>query len=391
MKPHLLLTLISLAVMPLMRATEPWAGSGTVDDPYQIGSTADWDNLAANVNAGNRYSGIFFVQTQDIAITTMIGEQGNPFCGHYDGDHKTLDIDFNYSSVMEVAPFRYAHDASFRDIIETGTLWSDDYHAGSLVGLATGNISIINCRFGVSYTNPRHDINSGGVVGFAQNGCSLTMEGCLNIGRFTANPSSNGFGGMVYAETGATVRFINCLFKPSEIIGFFHLYNNTYLAGGVAFDENTFTNCYYTEPIGFEGGKHAYRITGAKDIPDKEDITVERFEFCTVGYDVSGILAYETGLELMDGIYAAEGEEIQLNLSGANTFKASAGTLTGDMNPHTLLVGNANTIIESDDEDTPTGYVETAADTQAIKFLRDGMLYLTRNGHVYRATGEQIQ
>jgi len=89
--------------MLMLTATTTWAwdGFGTEESPYQIKSTADLNQLAADVNGGNDYSGKYFVLTDDIEYThnkawndatstednfTAIGNNSKPFKGTFDGD-----------------------------------------------------------------------------------------------------------------------------------------------------------------------------------------------------------------------------------------------------------------------------------------------------------------
>ena len=68
-----------------------FTGSGTVDDPYQIGSKEDLAALRDSVNAGEPYTGVYFVQTADIDLSGLnwvpigLATTAHGFCGNYDG------------------------------------------------------------------------------------------------------------------------------------------------------------------------------------------------------------------------------------------------------------------------------------------------------------------
>ena len=86
-------------------ADDAYQGSGTENAPYIISSTSDLDLLAMLVNAGNDFSGKFFLQSADITYThatnwndanstennyTAIGTDDHPFKGTFDGQNFTI-------------------------------------------------------------------------------------------------------------------------------------------------------------------------------------------------------------------------------------------------------------------------------------------------------------
>ena len=70
------------------------SGSGTSNNPYQINSAAELAYLASAVNAGESYSGKYFVLNVDINLNgkswTPIGTKANPFAGTFDGNGKQI-------------------------------------------------------------------------------------------------------------------------------------------------------------------------------------------------------------------------------------------------------------------------------------------------------------
>ena len=67
-------------VVPVM-ALHSLTGYGTEASPYQISSTDDWNNFAANVFLGQSYSGNYFKLTNNISVTRMVGVYGKSFNG----------------------------------------------------------------------------------------------------------------------------------------------------------------------------------------------------------------------------------------------------------------------------------------------------------------------
>ena len=69
-------------------------GDGSYENPYEIATLADLQELQTAVNSGTSYSGSYFLQTADIDMTSAGNWQGigtyspstNVFSGSYDGD-----------------------------------------------------------------------------------------------------------------------------------------------------------------------------------------------------------------------------------------------------------------------------------------------------------------
>ena len=68
-------------------------GKGTQEEPYLIGSTADWNDIIRAHGLNPVYcQGCFFKQTADFAVSTSLGTSTNPFEGTYHGDGYTLTL-----------------------------------------------------------------------------------------------------------------------------------------------------------------------------------------------------------------------------------------------------------------------------------------------------------
>ena len=118
-----------------------FAGSGTADDPFLIHSEADWNYLAAKVNSGINYSGKYFRMTEDISVTTMVGNsESNSFRGTFDGSGHTLTISYNTTSDY-TAPFRYIQGATFKNLKVTGSITTTNNLAAGIAGLNTNAVA----------------------------------------------------------------------------------------------------------------------------------------------------------------------------------------------------------------------------------------------------------
>ena len=325
----------------------PYAGAGTVADPYLISSAEDWNILADQVAAGNTYAGKFFRQTADISVTTMVGAGSwenpeHPFRGTYDGDGHTLTFTIS-SSEHYIAPFRFVNGATFKNLIIDGANTSTGINNAGLVGFSIGDVAITNCAVRATITNnatstPFGYGNSacGGFYGRLHAG-SLTFNGCLFSGQIVGSAfCEGGFVGWASDPTG--VVFADCLFAPTALASNTDGTNTFYRGPDNVL---TFTNTYYLTSFGTAQAKQAYTITA------EAGLTIANAGTETV-YNVSGITSYGTGIKYSNVLYGGNADAVSLNLSGSATgYEASTGTLSGNANPYTLTMSDANVSITS--------------------------------------------
>ena len=336
-------------------------GAGTEANPYLISSEADWNYLAIKVNSGTSYTGKFFRQTTDINVTTMVGNSSDskPFSGTYNGDGNTLNLSLN-TTTPHTAPFRFIADATIKNIVTTGSVYSTSNHPSGLVGTTDGTCTILNCRVGADVGGAQH---SGGIVGHSMY-ANISIIGCVYTG--TLNPKSGqktggilGWGG---DGGGHTMTISDCLFVGSLVgstqfhpIGIVQNTDNT----------RTVSNSYYTLAANIDEDTHgnsfvnglSYKGKFARSISAGTDVTVANAGAATE-YDVSGITSYGTGI-LYDGVlYAGNGEAVSLTLSHGEaptgyTFSQytvnGGGTLANPTtNTPTLTMTDANQTINAD-------------------------------------------
>ncbi|MBR4829804.1 MAG: dockerin type I repeat-containing protein [Muribaculaceae bacterium] len=216
-----------------------------------------------------------------------------------------------------------------------GTISTNGKYAGGIIGIAQGSASITNSVSSVTINSSTEgDGTHGGLVAVQANnsGITLDIEGSVFNGKLLGT-STNSCGGFV-GWRNKTVNISNSLFAPAEVtIDDSDCYTFSRRGGA------TITNCYYTEALGEVQGKQTRSITAG------EGVTVE-FSGTAAEYGTSGITAYGTGI-MYDGVlYAGNEEQVSLNLDGSTTgYTASAGTLTGEENPYTLIMPDENVII----------------------------------------------
>ena len=226
-------TLLMIAAVAMMTAMSApawaWDGSGTSDDPYLIKSSADWQTLSANVDAGNSYSGQFFRLTQDIDIGSVsIGNMQHQFSGTFDGDNHTLT--YNIGTVDNAindcsAPFTFVSGCTIRHLHTTGTIYTRDWYCSGIVAriCGPGATYLTDCHSSVRiWASYGSVIYNGGLVGQVQARTaipatdSLVIDRCSYTGALLNQQGTNReCGGLVgSAEMPVTVR--NSVFDPQD-------------------------------------------------------------------------------------------------------------------------------------------------------------------------------
>ena len=322
-----------------------FAGTGTADAPYLIPSTFAWNHFVNKVNSGTSYEGKHFRQTADINVTTMAGTKVYPFKGIYDGAGYTLTVAYNTTEEC-TAPFRYIEGATIKNLRTAGTITTSAKFAGSIVGQAKCNNTILNCRAGVAITSTKNgDGTHGGVIGLMQgdntNNTITAIEGTVFEGKLLGDNTNScgGFVGWCPTEQQVRLELANNLFAPQEVT--LSTASCKTFSRGSDMNLITITNCYYSRTLGSVQGKQMYSITG------EDGVSVANAGAATE-YSVSGITSYGTGIVYDGVLYGGSGDAISLNLSGSTNYTASAGTITGSSNPHILTMAAANTVIYGD-------------------------------------------
>lgn len=344
-------------------------GNGIENDPYLIPSEDVWNYLADQVNGGTNYSGKYFQQTGDFTVSSKI--IGYPtddthyvtFNGIYDGNGHTITASINKSDERYVAPFHCIADATIKNVIVTGSVTVSGSasierrrHPAGLVGVTDGTCILQNCRVSANVSGCDY---MGGLIGHTQN-ANITITGCVYSGTLTASDKNNtggliGWGG---DNGGKTYTLTNNLFAGSYSgSGKFHPVGFLYNPTG---NTRTVTNTYYMTGLRNVGdddgnslvkglvnkGNFAYSITGGTGV------TVSNAGTPTTYYNVSDITSYGIGIKYGEVLYGGNGDAINLNLTATNhagysvyDHSTNNGSLTGDDNPYTLTMADADATI----------------------------------------------
>ncbi len=251
-------------------------------DTYTIKTAEGWDYFCQRLKVDtelNGFSGKTIELAGDITVTTMAGNYDHSFKGTFDGKGHTLT--FNYTANMaNCAPFCTTNGATIRNLHVTGLILAGTYaYCGGLVGSASGNLTIENCRVSTQISSTINgEAGHGGIVGLLSsqyNQCHIT--GCVYDGLIYNSNTWNqtyGCGGFVggFSQYGYAI-LKDCLFLHGQYDknnGKHELWwgnendkNSTFLHRTNNQGEGKLTNCFYVGTRGLKQGSPAVESTDA--------------------------------------------------------------------------------------------------------------------------------
>lgn len=174
---------------------------GSVENPYSISTSADWDAFAAKVNGGE--TNIHAKQTGDISgVTTVIGTEANPFKGTYDGQgYKISDINITGENHLGLFGYVSSPDAVIQNVVvASGTITATGRSIGGIVGtLHEGKIDhcVNYANITSSYSSTGAGVRMGGIVGwmYGDKVAVNTVIYCINFGSVTASGTNGSYAG----------------------------------------------------------------------------------------------------------------------------------------------------------------------------------------------------
>jgi len=303
-------------LQPIM-VVRSFAGQGTAQSPWLIGSYDDWQALASNIYLDQSYSGKHFRLTADINIVRMVGchpaqNTYKTFNGTFDGDGHTINITRNETAEF-CGPFAYTYGATIQNLITTGTITTSHKHAGGVVGRnGTARLTLRNVHSSVTINSTYSgSAEHGGLVGYTIN---ADLIGCAFVGSLLGT-TSYGCGGLIGWKTNtsnSSANITDCLFAPASVtVGTTNAYTlarNS--SGGVV----NVINSYYTQTLGTNQsagtpgqGKLRHSITA------EPHLTLRNVGPVTE-YNVSGIRSYGVGIGMNDELFAGLGDSVSLYL-----------------------------------------------------------------------------
>ena len=333
---------------------------GSEEYPYLITDATSWDYFVSLVNKGEaKYASAYYKLTADITVTTMMGNNTYPFKGHFDGgvyddDHNltgyhTLTVGYTTSDEY-AAPFRYVDGAEFSNLRVAGIIRTSKKFAGGFIANSKGTTSITNCRSSVTINSSFNgDGTHGGFVAFNTGG-TLTITGCTFDGYMLGGNTNNCAGFVGWNETNnnanGKVTITNSLFAPK---GIEQVIQKTFVRSrDYATTVINITNSHCTAPYDNDQQSRIYSITA------DENVSMTYSGTNPTAYNVSGLTTYTVGLKFDGVLYAKNGDQLSLTLTHTGKapngsvfsgFDTTAGTLSGESNPYTITMTNANATI----------------------------------------------
>lgn len=179
-------------------ATKFGGGMGTQSDPIIINSADQLKLLANNVNSGkSTYNGIYFRLDVNIGLGnhpwTPIGTSNNKFLGTLDGNNKTIDGLYIYTSSSNQGLFAF-NDGVIKNLLVKGAITAANY-VGGICG--SNNNIIDNCINGVTITATGENI--GGLAGYLD-AMKATIRGCKNLARISGASTVGGICGYIIMD-----------------------------------------------------------------------------------------------------------------------------------------------------------------------------------------------
>lgn len=280
----------ALAGQPMLSAVMPaavtLAGSGTEDDPYQIGSAEDFAAITWQNSSG------YFKLTDNITVTKPCDAT---FKGTFDGDGHTVTLQLDVTSGNAGLFAKTGSGAVIKNVIVDATVTSSVYSYTSqyygvagLVGYVDGKTTIDHC--GVTGTVKGTSTSSsyaayiGGLIGVISDKCEITNS-YVSATVENANKNKDSYtGGFLGRTSGTYTLSVTDCYASGDVTaaggragGFTgyvycsnrnkHTYTNCYAAGTVTASAGngfgfaysyastgySFTKCYYNNTANSEG------------------------------------------------------------------------------------------------------------------------------------------
>ena len=185
-------------------------GEGTQSKPYLISSTDDWNSFVytLNVEKNQKYLNEYVALSADITVTEMAGaSEDDCFQGIFDGKGYTLTFNRVISDQSDpdsayTAPFRYAKNATFKNLQVAGYIKTVQPHAAGIVARSYGKLDFKACRVSTTFNSlvyPYYDMDHakdednpeygtfgyhGGYLAWMAEGACAEFTDCLFDGTF---------------------------------------------------------------------------------------------------------------------------------------------------------------------------------------------------------------
>ena len=213
---------------------------------FEIATADDWKAFCDLVNGGQITVDAKLTKNIDLGSNVwMIGKNGKPYSGTFDGDGHTLSIDLNV--ISEAAPFFYTSGgATIKNLHTKGKITTTSKGASGLIDRVVGKTTICKCISEVDITSSYaiSACQASGLVSFNKSKMGdLTITDCIVKGTFnaTTEKGSTAMGGFVSYNNEVVCTISNSLYLGSNNGG---IWSYTFA------NNATINNCYYLNPCG---------------------------------------------------------------------------------------------------------------------------------------------
>lgn len=299
------------------------SGNGTAEDPYQISSTTDLNQLATDVNSGtDNYQGEYFIVTQNITYDgtvnnfTPIGDSGHAFEGFFDGKGKTISgLNINLTTLCVGLFGNIGSTAIIKGVkLDNSTIKGQKF-VGGIVGTGSNSSTVENCAVTSNVSVSGAEYCVGGIIGAYAN-----VRGCTSAAAVSGSREVGGIIGCSNSSDNNTT--IKCCLYTGNSITATNGYNGAII--GAKNDYTTLTDNYYTANLDckgingedVKGARKAVVISAAEGVtitpkgdPETIEVTGITFYKSPSIYDHYTIIGYDNKL------YAATTEAIKLYIS----------------------------------------------------------------------------
>jgi hypothetical protein len=221
-------------------------GSGTVADPYRIGTVADWQRLMSGAIGWSQYS--ILIADLDLRYVTLtpVGNSSSKFTGFFNGNgHIIRNATINASTTDYIGLFGYI-DTNGRIAylgLESATMTSMS-SVGGLAGVSYGTVS--HCSAAGTVTGSSYSV--GGLVGVSYGILShCSASGIVTV---TASVNSSYVGGLVGYNTGP----VDHCYATGTVTSNGIYYDPLYIGGLIGYNSNVaVSQCYATGTVTSNG------------------------------------------------------------------------------------------------------------------------------------------
>lgn len=183
--------------------------SSVVVAPAVVEITTAEQFLSIENNLGGNYK-----LMNDITITEGLSykEEGKHFTGTFDGNGKTITLDFVDTNWARSAVFcTVSGNATIKNLNVAGKMESNGNSTAALIGTVVGdqtNVTIENVTTDVSFKADNSTNGQGGIIGAVENNATVNMTNCVNKGDIIGEVVGGLIGGV---HGGATkINITNC-------------------------------------------------------------------------------------------------------------------------------------------------------------------------------------